>query len=329
MCYINWRPNDWSYSPSSPYPRPSPRLAWAAPVDILEFGASIEAYSTQLRQINTLRLCHRFRTGPLSELPQEVLDHIISSLHNMQKAATKPKWERSFACFNNTCTRGHHFPPYSKALDEAWNLIMDDMGSEDSWTYKDDPSEEDKVSMLEDYLDGNTEIFVEWAADLHSDEQDRWLDMLCPCKSAVPNGNEANFAQLNNILRTHFGVEAIVLHEVLSGNVQSFLPEDTFQGDCIYYTSCFLALTQDMETESKSHGRTSTHKNNLFLKPGNHLAFHQVLDPARFNLTEDQRLRFTRAMRTLDLQPYYHLSELETIVTSATQDDALWAICDC
>jgi hypothetical protein len=131
------------------------------------------------------------------------------------------------------------------------------------------------------------------------------------------------------LLKDHFGVEAIVLHEVLSTNLQQFLPIECRFSDCSYYTSGFLALAAPNEVQSTTHGRSSAHSNAMFLGNNNHLAFHQTVDPAQFILTEKQRLRFARALRILGLQPEYHLSELETNIDPSNQeDDALWAICD-
>jgi hypothetical protein len=127
------------------------------------------------------------------------------------------------------------------------------------------------------------------------------------------------------MLKTHFGVETLVLHEVLSDNLQTFLPFESSYSDCSYYTSSFLALAKEFQTPTQ--GRGSAEQTGVFLKSDNHLAFHQIIDPTLLILTEKQRLRFARALRILGLKPHYHLSELEANINPSTQDDAFWAIC--
>jgi hypothetical protein len=120
-----------------------------------------------------------------------------------------------------------------------------------------------------------------------------------------------------------------VLHEALSDNLQTFLPSAVYFGDCSYYTSGFVALTAPEKAQTPTHGRGSAHSNAMFLAGDNHLAFHQIVDPAQLVLTEAQRLRFARALRILGLQPQYHLSEMEASINPSTEDDdVLWAICD-
>ena len=195
MCHINWPSSEWEFPDSFLDIRASPRLAWVAPVDVVELGASMEAYCKQLRQVHTLRLCHRFREGPLSQLPQEILDYIISHLHYMEKTAIQPKWKMSYACFQGTCTKEQHFPPHSEAWWEAWNAIIGDDELD-----PDDYSEEEKASMVEDWLMDDANFCLEWSWELHHEGLSRWLDMLCSCKKSTEHkDNETTFAQLNQV----------------------------------------------------------------------------------------------------------------------------------
>lgn len=111
MCYLNWRPEYWEFSPPSPGPRSMPRLDWAVPVDIVSLGASLEAFSNQLQQNTTLRLCHRFGDGPLSMLPQEILDQVIGEAHKVERDTLWSKWESNFMCYQDRCSRFHHLSP--------------------------------------------------------------------------------------------------------------------------------------------------------------------------------------------------------------------------
>ena len=139
---------DYDYPPS---PRPAPRLAWAAPVDIIELGTSLEAYERQLPAVTTLRLCHRFGDGSLSQLPQEILDHVVSEVHQEDKAAIKPKWERNFACFQGRCTPAQHFEP--NQIKRIWAQNADDiLDDEESTLEARSYTTGEKTKMVEDFI---------------------------------------------------------------------------------------------------------------------------------------------------------------------------------
>jgi hypothetical protein len=56
-----------------PY-RSCPRLAWTVPVSINTIGANLEAYSIVDYRMRFLRLAQRFRSGPLSRMPFEIME---------------------------------------------------------------------------------------------------------------------------------------------------------------------------------------------------------------------------------------------------------------
>jgi hypothetical protein len=185
----------------SPPPRPLPRLAWATPVDIVELGSSIEAYERQLPAITALRLCHRFGDGPLSQLPQEILDQVVSEVHEGEEAGSKPKWERNHACFQGICTTSQHLSP--ELIEEIWDevfvfgeLLWDE---EEAYTDPDSYSTEEKASMVMDYVDRNHIDFDDWPWETHDTRQDAWVDLLCTCeRPSVPKVVPA-FARLNKV----------------------------------------------------------------------------------------------------------------------------------
>jgi hypothetical protein len=134
---------------------------------------------------------------------------------------------------------------------------------------------------------------------------------------------------LSQILKAHFGIEALLLHEVMSDNLTSFLPDAIGYSEISYYTSCFLDLSSPPSAANpQSQGRLASHRNTVYAGGNNHLAFHEVMDPAQINITTQQKRGFAKAMRILDLEPYYHLTELEALLNPDNDDEALWAICD-
>jgi hypothetical protein len=197
----------WEYDPPSPGPRPSPRLAWSLPVDIVELATSLEAFSSQLAQNTSLRLCHRFGHGPLATLPQEILDQIISHAHEIMKATLRGKWEENYLCFQSRCSRYHHLqrrqpdiqnPKMAAVLfrsirpdekleelsDEECMMLSEELtGSEDDWDYD------------------------EMVWDTHNERKYKWLDQLCLCckESSDPKAQQG-FLHLYKVSKKHMRV---------------------------------------------------------------------------------------------------------------------------
>jgi len=67
--------------------------------------------------------------------------------------------------------------------------------------------------------------------------------------------------------------------------------------------------------------------NSSFVREDNHLGFRQPIDPSTLTLSNEQHQRFAKAMRVLDLSPYYHLTELESMISPPSNDASLWEIC--
>jgi hypothetical protein len=203
MCYIRYRPEQFMYEPPSPGPRPLPRLTWAVPVDVTELGVSLEAYTNQLSQQITFRLCHRFGAGALAQLPQEIVDHIIGDAHQLEKTALHSKWIKDFNCFQGRCTRGQHFVPYGVHTEDVWqNLFVDGNFSDDDEgpLHKGGYSEKEKAVMVEDFIDESEEFCDELVWELHDQAEEAWLDRVCLCNPAkVSEENIVNFSWLNNV----------------------------------------------------------------------------------------------------------------------------------
>lgn len=151
MCNIHWRPDFFDDIPE-PAPRPRPQLKWVIPVDAAQLGASLEGYRDQLPAITTLRLCHRFGGGALSQLPQEILDHIVSDVHRTATAAVQLKWKQTFACFQGRCSRLYHATNSPVDDDDIW---LDYFGVDDDHSDEalnpDDYTAEEKAEMIDDY----------------------------------------------------------------------------------------------------------------------------------------------------------------------------------
>lgn len=201
MCRISWRPEAWEYDYPSPSPRPVPRLAWSLPVDIVELGASLEAYSSQIQQNTTLRLCHRFGHGPLSKVPQEILDQIIGHGHEAMKQSLRLKWTRNYLCFQDRCSPIDHFQPDEDIFDDIWMHLMEagwNIGEADKDL--DEYTEEERVEMVKDYLNNcsyNPYDELQW--EIHDERQDAWLNQICRCSAPTTAKPGVGFENLNEV----------------------------------------------------------------------------------------------------------------------------------
>jgi hypothetical protein len=134
----------------------------------------MEVYSNQIQQNTALRLSHRFSKGPLSNLPQEILDTIISTAHEMGKDAIRSRWTQNYLCFQGPCTRGYHYQPYGSSTTELWRKIFVDDWDFHAGSPKDpaNNTDEEKADMLEEYIDEDEfQSFEEEMWEIHDERQ--------------------------------------------------------------------------------------------------------------------------------------------------------------
>jgi hypothetical protein len=174
-----------------------PRLAWVAPVDVLDLRSSIEAYERQLPTINTLRLCHRFGDSPLSQLPQEILDHVISDVHLEDKAEIKAQWDQHFACYHGDCTTGQHLDPM--LIEEIWDLVCEALWDDDESADPGSFSDEERTRMVVEHMDNHPYGYDEYVWDTHDQMQTAWLDLFCTCRQPTAPNTVPKFARLNKV----------------------------------------------------------------------------------------------------------------------------------
>jgi hypothetical protein len=184
MCMLNFTPFD---SEESDYalPRQRPRLAWAVPVNMSELGASLQANADTMPQTTTLRLCHRFRNGSLSRLPQEILEQIINQVQSTVRVELQPKWSQDAACWQGTCLPEDHYSTYCEDVEKLWQKIFVDKHYGPTYTRKDeekDLKDAEKVEMVHNWMKN-----VPWAHvreegwSLHFEASYRWVDRTCTC----------------------------------------------------------------------------------------------------------------------------------------------------
>lgn len=115
----------------------------------------------------------------------------------------------------------------------------------------------------------------------------------------------------------------IILHEILSPTMHDFLPNSHVLHNQTYFTAAYLTLA------SRSVEAAISEYDGLFFDPEDHSAFQQVIEPSQLSLTEEQRQRFARAMKRLNVKPRYQLRDLEPHVIHPIEDDDLANLCSC
>jgi hypothetical protein len=201
MCLLNFAP--WEDEIPYPLARGRPRVAWVIPVNMNELGASLQAITDTMPQVTTLRLCHRFRDGPLSRLPQELLEHIIDNAQRAARVDCLPQWYQDSVCWQGTCLPEDHYKVYGEEVKKLWqDIFVDGQHSGiDPATLK-DKTEAEKVEMVSGWVSGNWHFrHSEETISLHMDARFRWLDRtcLCPERHSTAARKVGSFIPLNKV----------------------------------------------------------------------------------------------------------------------------------
>jgi hypothetical protein len=123
MCFLNFTPYDED-EPEYPLPRGRPRVAWVVPFDMCKLGTSLQALTDMAPQADTLRLCHKFRDGTLSKLPQDLLEQIIDEVQRTARAKRQPEWYQDSVCWQGTCLEEDHYNFYGEHVEKLWQRYL-------------------------------------------------------------------------------------------------------------------------------------------------------------------------------------------------------------
>lgn len=193
MCFLDYRPDLEDFDDPlefGPVPRSYPRLAWAVPVDTAELGASLETFEMLSPQIRALRLCHRFANGPLSALPQELLDHIIGLMYLHTRGALVERWNNKFRCFQGRCTSVDHLEMDDEEIQDIWTALFSH--GDNACCHRNrhdgdfDPTDygiEEKREIVEKFINEEGDWAFETIDQAHETAREDWLDILCLCKT--------------------------------------------------------------------------------------------------------------------------------------------------
>jgi hypothetical protein len=112
-------------------------------------------------------------------------------------------------------------------------------------------------------------------------------------------------------------------------NLTAFLPDNGDDVTPNFYTTSFLVPSSSVPKYSPFCGYEQGYTHQMFIHPENQQMFRQVINPSIFLLSAKMKNQFGRAMRILDVWPYFHLSLLNSLVTLPIRDKTLSKICGC
>lgn len=202
MCICNYQDPEEDL-PEWPIPLGHPQLTWAIPVDIRKLGASLEAFADTLPRVTTLQLIHRFRDGPLSKIPQELLEQIIITVHRQAMKTFRSSWKTPFYCYRGVCHPNDHGETYNEHIESLWQrfFVDDDNIKLDEFEgiTKDDCTPEQKLKMVENWMERDPSLEVdEYLWELHFMMRTEWVTKTCLC--SVPGRSTGKFVPLNKVI---------------------------------------------------------------------------------------------------------------------------------
>ncbi|KAK3706662.1 hypothetical protein LTR37_012671 [Vermiconidia calcicola] len=293
-------------------------IVWAMPVRPDLLGDRLEAYAKSLPVLQALRLCHRFGTGSqvhVTKLPTEILlsvEDIV--LHHHRNGWKRYDWSDAFAHFESRCEPMEH-------IHDPYDLIYDIRCE-----YRDQLCETCQAEDGEEECDQDCDSIVhqkaneclasdgfEWRYGVCETQRDKWL-------TAINQHPGKNFAKYDEILRKHFGLCAHFSTTRVALEDPKAWPSDPkhdwHMEDELQTTICYLTLPTQM-TAKKTFGLSEIelHGGGASI-PGTRSSLVHL---PTLHQREERVKQFKHALRTLKLEPYVHLSQLNDVVGKGTE----------
>lgn len=115
----------------------------------------------------------------------------------------------------------------------------------------------------------------------------------------------------------------MIMHEEFSHSLSHFIPgPDTPWDDIRRSTSCFIGLSEHVWQTPLLAEKYAPNDGDW------HLATHKIQRNPRYHLSPEQRTRFSKAMRTLKLRPYYNPINMKTDMQPCDEEDFWTAVCE-
>ncbi|KAF2808909.1 uncharacterized protein BDZ99DRAFT_571765 [Mytilinidion resinicola] len=292
--------------------RTSTGITWGMPVSIVTLGASLDRFAKLLPQLQTLRLCHRYGKGDdvhLTKLPNELLDMVINELCHVEALTTLPEWERELKCFEGNCTAMSHFEGHD-GLDPN-DLLLQYFEHEDPSLLPDDV----KKMRLHEAL-----LAYQWhpptsvrESHPHYRRKMQWKRRLTQYDPSTWPVIQLGFSKYDQILKTHFGLEAFIAHRKVPDELRSTFPRAGWDSSC-NTTVCYLTLTEGtIKQDADDDGflaEEPVSSPSGWKKYSNSSFMTCYMDPDLLKLTNNQKLRFKHVQSVLGIGPQLHITRL-------------------
>lgn len=154
------------------------------PVDIVDLATTLEGYRIAEPKMDIIRLSHRFGSGILSKVPQEIIEVISAELQQLEGRDALPYWEQSFACFQGKCTAAsHYYNQLDYDTETLWRAIFTETrGSNHLDIEQAGYTDKQKAEIIEEQLNGPIDSIGGRKLEyLHIDGGSEWLANTCLC----------------------------------------------------------------------------------------------------------------------------------------------------
>ncbi|KAF2093216.1 hypothetical protein NA57DRAFT_81553 [Rhizodiscina lignyota] len=264
-------------------------VTWAIPVPITHLGAGLEAHLESKPAITALRLCHRFGQGDnvfIIKLPQELFDQVIDEVLCESREASLKEWEANFTCYENRC----------HLLDHLHDSEYDEFATHDH--------DHDFIhsKSLYEYSLGGKAGYV--ARRIHDEKCNEW-------ERRTKQDGTSGLTKYDQVLRQDFGLEAFISHQYVPDLAIPYLstPGRSTAWNGAHTTLAYLTLPNQFERDDLGYDK--------YRDENRYMSTTVVcIDPSIMTLTNEQKGRFERATRWLDLQAFVHVTQVPNLVTT-------------
>ncbi|KAF2806201.1 uncharacterized protein BDZ99DRAFT_91948 [Mytilinidion resinicola] len=323
------------------YPSPQAHtaggVAWAVPVDIARLGPHLEAYMEAKPAMDALRLCHRFGTGQkayITKLPMELIAMIENEL---QKASRKSKakcWKEDYLCFQDCCTLEDHFS--DEETEELYDICRSELGlarhrseCDGGKTCKCKEGGDSLDSEYDDFSDD--EAVGDMVVDMMIESGTRYEVHFERCrlwqKRTNKNCSSGPFEKVQQVLKSDFGLSATTFHQRIKHPDTHLLQLDGHVSidESPKVTLCYMTLPDKIVTEVDEAEDLCADSGEVI---EGYNGISTIIDPRSLKITESQRRRFGRAMKLLDLKPYFHFSQVRNNIPTRLSSEEIEKVLD-
>ncbi|KAK5684533.1 hypothetical protein LTS10_004403 [Elasticomyces elasticus] len=323
-------------------------LAWGTPVKPDQLIKTMNAYKKSLPALKAIRLAHRFGTGPqvhISKLPVEILllieDFVCIAQRNFCEYDYFDEFDiaSDFRCFESKCAPSSHWVEMSPLWDAAdgktdecvscseapqgiYDMKCENRCTEDTKepcnTCSDEgmgakECERSCLALRDEEIERIAQD-TEYYWECHEERKDAWL-------ARIDKSEKGAFLTYKKMLKQYFGLEVYLANTTVDETNEKrwskhknyrWHPKSNRQT-----TLCYLTLPKRLGSKGKfsagnGYGDYPTHVD---------AAQAIRLDMHSLSITDEQRRRFQRALKTLGLEVYLHPSQAHAYTATANLEE--------